>query len=62
MKQDLLRLLKLLVDNISELVADDQWIRGQIAVVQTIVSSPIERALIQDAERGLKEVISSKGC
>jgi diguanylate cyclase len=53
MKQDLLRLLKLLIDNISELVADDEWIRGQIAVVQTIVSSPLERALIQDAEKSL---------
>lgn len=61
MKQDLLRLLKLLIDNISELVADDQWIRGQIAVVQTIVSSPLERALIQDAEKSLKEVIFKQG-
>jgi diguanylate cyclase len=61
MKQDLLRLLKLLIDNISELVADDQWLRGQIAVVQTIVSSPLERALIQDAEKSLKEVIFKQG-
>jgi len=61
MKQDLLRLLKLLVDNISELVADDKRIRGQIAVVQTIVSSPLERALIQDAEKSLKEVIFKQG-
>jgi diguanylate cyclase len=60
-KQDLLRLLKLLIDNISELVADDQWLRGQIAVVQTIVSSPLERAVIQDAEKSLKEVIFKQG-
>jgi diguanylate cyclase len=60
-KQDLLRLLKLLVDNIGELVADDQWVRGQIAVVQTIISSPLERALILDAEKSLKEVIFKQG-
>lgn len=60
-KQDLLRLLKLLIDNISELVADDQWLRGQIAVVQTIVSSPLERVVIQDAEKSLKEVIFKQG-
>jgi diguanylate cyclase len=60
-KQDLLHLLKLLVDNISELVADDQWLRGQIAVVQTIISSPLERAMIQDAEKSLKEVIFKQG-
>ncbi|MEQ1599857.1 MAG: diguanylate cyclase, partial [Methylotenera sp.] len=44
-----------------ELVADDEWIRGQIAVVQTIVSSPLDRALIQDAEKSLKEVIFKQG-
>ncbi|MDP3088699.1 MAG: GGDEF domain-containing protein [Methylotenera sp.] len=60
-KQDLLHLLKLLVDNISELVADDQWVRGQIAVVQTIITSPLERAMIQDAEKSLKEVIFKQG-
>ncbi len=61
MKQDLLRLLKLLIDNISELVVDDQWLRGQVAAVQTIISSPLERALIQDAEKSLKEVIFKQG-
>lgn len=60
-KQDLLRLLKLLIDNISELVVDDQWLRGQIAVVQTIVSSPLERVVIQEAEKSLKEVIFKQG-
>ena len=61
MKHDLLRLLKLLIDNISELVVDDQWLRGQVAAVQTIISSPLERALIQDAEKSLKEVIFKQG-
>lgn len=60
-KQDLLRLLKLLVDNIGELVSDDQWLRGQIATVQTIISSPLERVTINDAEKSLKEVIYKQG-
>lgn len=60
-KNDLLNLLRLLVDNISELVADDQWLQGQIAVVQTIISSPLEKALIKDAEKSLKEVIFKQG-
>lgn len=60
-KQDLLRLLKLLVDNIGELVSDDQWLRGQIAAVQTIISSPLERVTINDAEKSLKEVIYKQG-
>ena len=60
-KQDLLRLLKLSVDNIGELVSDDQWLRGQIAAVQTIISSPLERVTINDAEKSLKEVIYKQG-
>jgi diguanylate cyclase len=61
MKQDLLRLLKLLIDNIGELVADDQWVRGQITAVQTIIAGPLDRALIVDAEKSLKEVIFKQG-
>lgn len=60
-KQDLLRLLKLLLSNISELVAEDDWLRGQVATVQTIISSPLDRAQIQSAEKSLKEVIYKQG-
>jgi len=60
-KQDLLGLLKLLIDNIGELVADDQWVRGQVTTVQTIISGKLDRALIVDAERSLKEVIFKQG-
>lgn len=60
-KHDLLSLLKLLVDNIGELVADDQWVRGQVTTVQTIISGPLDRALIVDAEKSLKEVIFKQG-
>jgi diguanylate cyclase len=60
-KQDLLNLLKLLIDNIGELVADDQWVRGQVTSVQTIISGTLDRALIVDAEKSLKEVIFKQG-
>lgn len=53
----LLKLLRLLVDNISELVLDDQWLRGQIAVVQNIISHPLDTRVLYDAERSFKEVI-----
>lgn len=56
-KDSLIRLLRLLIDNISELVTDDQWLNGQIAALQTILSSPLEKNMIADAERSLKEVI-----
>jgi diguanylate cyclase len=60
-KKDLLSLLKLLVSNVSELVSDDQWLRGQVATVQTIISGPLDRAQIQTAEKSLKEVIYKQG-
>ena len=60
-RHDIMGLLKLLVDNISELVAEDQWLRGQISVVQTILSSPLDRAQIKSAEKSLKEVIYKQG-
>lgn len=53
----LLRLLQLLVDNIGELVADDQWLRGQVAVVQNIIGSPMNSRVLFEAERSFKEVI-----
>ncbi|HOY69924.1 MAG TPA: GGDEF domain-containing protein [Methylotenera sp.] len=60
-RHDLMSLLKLLVENISELVAEDQWLRGQVAVIQTILSSPLDRAQIQSAEKSLKEIIFKQG-
>jgi diguanylate cyclase len=60
-KQDLLSLLKLLVSNVGELVAEDQWLRGQVSTVQTIISGPLDREQMQSAEKSLKEVIYKQG-
>ena len=60
-KNELLGLLKLLIENISELVSDDKWLQGQISVIKTIIASPLEKGLIQDAQRSLKEVIFKQG-
>lgn len=57
----LLKLLKLLVDNISELSLDDQWLHGQIAVVQEIISQPLNPRVIFDVERSFKELIYKQG-
>lgn len=57
----LLKLLKLLVDNISELSLDDQWLHGQIAVVQEIISQPLNPRVIYDVERSFKELIYKQG-
>ncbi|WP_157314772.1 GGDEF domain-containing protein [Chitinibacter sp. GC72] len=53
----LMKLLRLLTDNMAEIVIDDEWVRGQIAVVQTIMSQPLDMRVLYDAEAGLKEVM-----
>ncbi|ARU31512.1 GGDEF domain-containing protein [Sulfuriferula sp. AH1] len=61
-QQDLLlRLFRLLLDNISYLLDDDSWLRGQIDVVQNLISGPINHRSLEDATQGLKEIIYKQG-
>ena len=53
----LLRLFKLLLENVSELLDDDSWLRGQIDAVQNLIAGPIDHRALEDATRSLKEVI-----
>jgi diguanylate cyclase len=55
--EGLLRLLRLLVENVSELVADDEWIHGQIVALQEIIARPMDKYAIADAERNLRDAI-----
>ena len=57
LRSGLLKLLQLMIDNVSELVVDDSWLNGQIGVVRDIVAHPLNLRSISDAERRLKEVI-----
>lgn len=53
----LLNLLRLLLQNIDELVLDDQWLHGQIEILRSVLDQPAELRRIDDAERRLKDVI-----
>lgn len=57
----LLRLFKLLLENVSELLDDDSWIRGQVDAVQRIISGPVDPRQLEEATRSLKEVIYKQG-
>ena len=57
LRGSLLSLLRLLVENITELVLDDHWLHGQIEVVREIIDRPLSQRAIDDAERRLKEVL-----
>lgn len=57
----LLRLFKLLLENVSELLDDDSWMRGQIAAVQELIAGPLDHRALEDATRSLKDVIYKQG-
>jgi diguanylate cyclase len=57
----LLRLFKLLLENVSELLDDDSWMRGQIAAVQDLIAGPLDQRALEDATRSLKDVIYKQG-
>ena len=57
LRAGLIKLLQLMIENVSELVIDDQWLDGQLEMVREIVARPMNVRAINDAEQHLKEVI-----
>jgi diguanylate cyclase len=60
-QEGVVRLLRLLVDNVGELASDDEWLHGQIHVLQEILARPIDKRTIADAERNLRNAIIKQG-
>lgn len=61
LRKGLLHLLQLLIENIGELVIDDQWLHGQVALLRDIVSGPLNLRAIDEAEHRIKEVMFKQG-
>ncbi|TAN52118.1 MAG: GGDEF domain-containing protein, partial [Methylococcaceae bacterium] len=59
--EGLLRLLRLLVENIGEMVEDEEWLHGQIVILHEIIANPINTRAIADAERSLRDAIIKQG-
>jgi len=59
--EGLVRLLRLLVENIGEMVEDEEWLHGQIIILQEIIANPIDVRAIADAERSLRDAIIKQG-
>lgn len=56
-QEGLVRLLRLLVENVGEMVEDEEWLHGQINTLNEIISKPLDKHVIADAERSLREAI-----
>lgn len=59
-RQGLLNLLRLIVDNISELVVDDNWLRGQLGLVAEVFGNPLDIRMLAEVERRLRAVIDKQ--
>jgi len=60
-QEGLVRLLRLLVENVSEMVEDDKWLHGQITALQEIITKPLDKRAIADAERNLRDAVIKQG-
>ncbi|MBC7781956.1 MAG: diguanylate cyclase [Proteobacteria bacterium] len=61
MVEDLMGLVRLLVENIGELVDDDQWIGGQVEVMRQIMAQPLTPKLITDAQTSFRQIVLHQG-
>ncbi|MGI4848018.1 MAG: GGDEF domain-containing protein, partial [Janthinobacterium lividum] len=53
----LLRLFRLLLDNVSQLLDDDSWMQGQMAATNALLAGPLSYRALEEASRSLKEVV-----
>ncbi|HVY06624.1 MAG TPA: diguanylate cyclase [Burkholderiales bacterium] len=60
-REALLRLLRLIVDNIRELVEGDHWIQGQVAIVKNVLDRTLTPEVIEEAERAIKDLMVRQG-
>ena len=56
-KQMLLKLLHLIIENISHLSMDDGWLKGQVDALMTVCVPPLTLRRLDDVEQRLKDVI-----
>ncbi|MDD2934144.1 MAG: GGDEF domain-containing protein [Methylotenera sp.] len=57
MQEALIQILRLLVSSMGELTIEDKWLHGQLAIVQEIISKPLNIDAVYNAESSLKELI-----
>lgn len=57
----LLGLLRLLTDNVADLVGDDRWLRGQVSAVQAMLAKPLGKDMLREAELGFRELVFKQG-
>lgn len=57
MQEAPIQILRLLISSMGELTIEDKWLHGQLAIVQEIISKPLNIDAVYNAESNLKELI-----
>lgn len=57
----LIALLRLIIDNISELIAEDTWLSGQIGLLKEAFQGTLDIRVLDEVERRLRDVIDKQG-
>ncbi|HSD39996.1 MAG TPA: diguanylate cyclase [Rhodocyclaceae bacterium] len=60
-RQALMNLLQLIIENISELAIDDRWMQGQMSMVLELFSRPLEKRVLDELRERLRDVIFKQG-
>lgn len=61
LREALQRVLQLILENISELVVDDRWLHGQIALMGEMFDHPLDVRILGELENRLRDVIHRQG-
>lgn len=56
-----LSVLRLVIDNLSEVSMEDEWLTGQYAVVRNLLAEPLEMQTVYRAELSLKALVVKQG-
>jgi diguanylate cyclase len=56
-REALLHLLHLIVDNMRELAEGDHWIQGQVAILKTVLDRTLTPQVIEEAERAIEDLM-----
>jgi len=56
-RSTLVHLLRLIMENISELSVDDRWLKGQVEALMAAIAPPLTLRRLDDVERRLRDVI-----
>lgn len=59
--QGLVRVLRLLIDNIQEITTDDQWLSGQMDAVKNLLAGPLSAQALTQVEASLRETMVRQG-